>query len=120
MSLATYIDALERSARNLPSVLFEWEQIDEALQAHYAESLVELLATHAGAHQMAQTPPERAYLSAAWAAFVSVVVTNRRAIEMLMGQSTVADLLKPPSVSIAEPPPLDTLAEDSDCHPSAG
>lgn len=118
MNLAAYIDALERSARNLPSVLFEWEQIDEDLQAHYAESLVELVASQVDARQVAQTPAEQATLSRAWNAFVYAVCANSRAITTLMGLSAL-DLLTPPSVSAVAPPTADTQPEVEDCLPLA-
>jgi hypothetical protein len=118
MNLAAYIDALERSAQNLPSVLFEWAEIDDDLRAHYAESLVELLATHAEARRFAQAPGEQLRLSQAWGSFVYAVFTNARTIATLMELAPL-DLLTPPSVSAAVPTAADALVEDDDCLPLA-
>jgi hypothetical protein len=43
MNHDAYIDALKRSAARLPAVLAGWDQLDEDLRMHYADTMVELL-----------------------------------------------------------------------------
>jgi hypothetical protein len=43
LTLDQYIEGLERSAKELPAVLIEWDTIDEELQENYSEQLTWML-----------------------------------------------------------------------------
>ena len=43
LTLDQYIDGLERSARDLPSVLVEWDDLSAELQEEYADQLLWML-----------------------------------------------------------------------------
>jgi hypothetical protein len=111
MNIASHIDALERSVRNLPTVLFEWPEIDADLRAHYGDALVELLATHDQARRLARQGAEQMKLAQAWSSFVCVVCNNARTITKLMDVNPF-ELLAPSSVSAEAPATADALGED--------
>lgn len=111
MNLAIYIAALERSGRNLPNALFEWDTIDADLRAHYGDALIELLASHEQALRIARGGAQQDQLSRAWGAFVKVVVQHAGDIAELMDVNPLT-LLAPLSVSADSPVGADAQPED--------
>lgn len=111
MNLSAYIEALERSAKNLPGVLLDWDSLDEELRAHYSEAMVELLARHQQADREASSA-ERVQLGRAWSVFMTGVVQHVWAIANFMGfnplelvapSSVVVDSFEPASASASSP-----------------
>ncbi len=103
MNHAAYIDALERSAKNLPGLLHDWATVDDELRLHYSEALLELLVTYDTARAVAR-PAEQQRLATAWAAFVKAVVRNASEISACMKFDPL-EILQPASVSHPNPTP---------------
>lgn len=112
MNVTAYIDALERSAKNLPGVLLEWSSFDEDLRVHYSDAMIELLSQHAQAQREVESATQRAHLTRAWADFMGGVVEHVWAIVDFMGFNPL-ELVAPPSIA------LDTFEPDAECSPVA-
>lgn len=112
MNLNAYIDALDRSARNLPGVLLDWESLDGELRAHYAEAMIELLSRHQQAARAVSSPAERDQLGHAWVSFMNGVVQHLWAITDFMGFNPL-ELLAPATVAV------DAFEPQSECSPLA-
>jgi len=58
LTIDEFTEGLERTARELPGVLSEWEDLDEELQDEYTEQLFWLLATR---DQVVEAAGDRAF-----------------------------------------------------------
>ncbi len=112
MNLPAYIDALERSAKNLPGVLLDWSSLDDELRAHYSEAMIELLSKHQQATREVESSIVSLELGRAWATFMTGVVEHVWAIVEFMGFNPL-ELVAPPSVAV------DAFQPEAACSPLA-
>jgi hypothetical protein len=116
MNIPAYVESIERTGRNLPGVLADWENLDEDLRSHYGDSLIEVIMTHAEAEGVGEHSMQAERLRRAWDSFVPVMVAHASAIASLMGVS-VFELLAPSNVTVGpcsetQPCRADTVSLD--------
>lgn len=89
MNLPAYIDGLNRSVRNLPAIVSGWNEIDEELQSHYGNALLEQLLSISLARASAEQSNDRATLEKAWAHFRGAIVREAERLELVLGVNPI-------------------------------
>jgi hypothetical protein len=91
MNHLTYINALKNTTSNLPGVLDDWPRIDETLQYHYTDAILEMLD---GLDEAIYTVPVLLLPSMILAIepFINLVLKNSQRIYDIMGIDTPGGL----------------------------
>jgi len=90
LTIDQFLSSVERSVRELPTVVREWHSIDDDLQQEYADQLSWLLGSYAEVMAMAATQGRLSEVEQRLATANAALLDYRDALNDLMGVSLVA------------------------------